>query len=90
MLEAIRFDYARSLGLEEEKPRAVIKAAEIIEWCKDEIDDRYDWLDQHGDKAPRANRRPDMEIDVKHEDLVMLHQIRKSYEAALKARKNRG
>lgn len=90
ILKAIRFDYASALKIKAEKPPATIKAAEIVEWCRDQINDRYDWLDLHGSKAPRGDRRPDMEVDLKQDDIDNLYQIRKTYEAAIEARKNRG
>lgn len=90
MLEAIHFDYCSASGKEAPKPQKTIKATEIVNWCDDEIEDRRDWLRIHGPKAPdKRERRPEMEVETKWDDLDILTAILNDYERAIKDRKSR-
>lgn len=94
VLAAIHADYRRGMGADAPPPlpegtadTSGIKATDIVDWCGDAIDDLYDWLDKHDGKR---NRRPDMEIDAKRDQISTLKAIRQDYRAAIEKRKSRG
>lgn len=84
-LAVIRWDFATAIRLQAVKPPRLMKAQEIADWCTDQINDRRDWLDKHGSKG--RDKRPEMEVDTKLDDIDVLRFIRRTYEDAIAARR---
>lgn len=83
-LEAIRYDYGMACNEKPDKPRKTIRAQDLADWCSDQIRIRKRWLEAHGPKS--RDRRPEMEIDTKENDLDILYAVRRDYEDAIRAR----
>lgn len=82
LLETIHYDHARSLKIEAKKPEKNVKAVDISDWCTDQIEDRRDWLARHGPRS--KDKRPELEIETKEDDLDVLYHVRRTYDEAIK------
>lgn len=84
-IQTILWDHATAVGMARARPPRTLKAQEIADWCSDQIEDRRDWLDKHGSKG--RDKRPQMEVDAKLDDIDMLRHIRRTYEDAIREHK---